>query len=604
MFRLASFTTRQLNGIGVKLPSLPNLVATGPGLTTFTVTDGVYYGSWYDQGGNQSGYMNFGFLSSNPSYTTISTTLKNMLPGDTFVVSDGPHMTTLTLWYDQFNSYNYGRFSSQDYGSFVDWSAPVNESNTNYNGGIGWFAGTISSIAIPVDNTGRKILKSLMGSVYAAPVGTVMSVDIGPSNGPPGPGGPTYVLRIAVVGTNDENTDVYNMYSGTIEIRTSEANHWSVLTVTGQDASIKNTMNPPFSTFYSIKVQETLNPYGAFGMVTVYGIRYTPGTNGTHPSTGGGGGTGTPVTANLSTMPYPTGFYSSMQGSYYFSPGMTSGTFIFTNPTDAAAIVAANPTSITFNDPFSNTTWLLTGVSGITSSGPIDATANWSLVSSTGMSTSGTPSLTYTGGSGSSAPSWYSVADSTNGSTILTVPSGADVSMSNNAMVKLFTGGQDMYNPSGAMPSGMWQNSYMMTPFNAYRYQDSNITPPITIPNTGTQGLYFAIAPIRGNWPEMGDVEYIPMQQYGTSVNLNQGLQFISGPGQNREAHGVTVIPSYASATAVNCTIHETKTGGPFKYVFWSMDNTQTMAVTNYQDMLTIDQPVSHYTYYWTKFTM
>jgi hypothetical protein len=414
MFRLASFTTRQLNGIGVNTALV---VAFGPGLTTFTAADGVYYGSWYDQSS-----MNMGFLPGNASYTTISTALYAMMPGDTFVICDGAHLQTLTLKYDPTNPYQFGSFSPTDYSQYIDFYSSVNESNPDYQNGSGRFAGTISSIAIPLADSGKTVIKQYTGNINSAPAGTILSLGIG-SSMTPGPN-PTYVLQITVTGTGDENTDIYNMYSGTIEIRTSDSSTWTTLTITGQEASRKLTNNPPYVTIYSITTQETLTQYNQWGTIQVYGLRYTPGTNGTHPGGGGGG----PVTALLISYPEPNGFYNSSNHSSSFPPGpYTDGMFLFQSGTDRDAFVTAAPTTVTFNDSYGGNSWTITGVSNITTLGPDAMSISWTSTTMTGAY-SGPPSLTYTSGGGGGSAQAYSggpfniiSVNSMNFPTVLTV---------------------------------------------------------------------------------------------------------------------------------------------------------------------------------------
>jgi len=327
--------------------------------------------------------------------------------------------------------------------------------------------------------------------------------------------------------------------------------------------------------------------------------------------TSGGGGSGATYTAGTdysNGMSGPPGLYLSgpsnpymlsIYASYWTNTdgyaavfALTSGsTFTITMPDTGATVYTLTMTSSWNDMGYSVQT-------SVTSDVPLSLPGGFSSIPAT-VSIGGGAS-----GGGASGQSWYSVVDSGNSSTSLPVPSGADVSYNNYAMVKLFTGGQDMSNNSGVQPSsGMWNNTYQGSPFNVYRYQDSSISSPITLANTSTSGVYFAMAPVVGSYPYGGNVEYMPSSFYGSSVNRSNGLNMLSSSGSSREAHGVTVYASNITATAVNCTIHETKTGGPWKYTFWSMtDNQVGLVASQYEDMITFSPSCSHYTFYWTKY--
>jgi hypothetical protein len=228
--------------------------------------------------------------------------------------------------------------------------------------------------------------------------------------------------------------------------------------------------------------------------------------------------------------------------------------------------------------------------------------------SATGEMTYGTaPGGSSGGGGGGANTDWYSITATSGGVgvTTLTAPVGLDISMTNSANPKLFVGGEDMSYPSGiapfSPPSMDWMEN-MGQSINSYSY--NGMEAPLSISfDTVVGGVRWAMAPscISG---EICYVQYMPSNRNSSAVNYMNGLmQLPSSGATSSEVHGITMIGSgsLVTATAVNCTIHESIQGYGYTYVVWSMTKAQSDAVNNMADMMTFPGSYVHFTYYWFK---
>jgi hypothetical protein len=210
-------------------------------------------------------------------------------------------------------------------------------------------------------------------------------------------------------------------------------------------------------------------------------------------------------------------------------------------------------------------------------------------------------------GGGGATTDWYSITATSGGSgvTTLTAPVGLDISMTNSANPKLFVGGEDMSYPSGiapfSPPSMDWMEN-MGQSINSYSY--NGMEAPLSIAfDTVAGGVRWAMAPscISG---EICYVQYMPSNRNSSAVNYFNGLsQLPQTNAATSEVHGITMIGSgsLVTATAVNCTIHESIQGYGYTYVVWSMTKTQSDAVNSMADMMTLPGTYTHFTYYWFK---
>ena len=218
-----------------------------------------------------------------------------------------------------------------------------------------------------------------------------------------------------------------------------------------------------------------------------------------------------------------------------------------------------------------------------------------------------TISSTASSGGGAST-GWYSMIATTNGTTLLPKPTSYDATMTNMANPKLFVGGEDSNNPSGNQPSsGNWMSNSGMSTFSTYSNNDygsgyTNST--IDFANTSSGGIRFAIAP---NWTssQSGTSYYMPSSYSGSSYNQQSGYM---GPmsGTNRALYAILVLDtSGITATAVNCTVHETKSSGGKTYIAISMTEAQIATLaSSFTDVCTFSSYVTIRAYSFSSYTM
>jgi hypothetical protein len=180
------------------------------------------------------------------------------------------------------------------------------------------------------------------------------------------------------------------------------------------------------------------------------------------------------------------------------------------------------------------------------------------------------------GGSG-----WYSMVATSMGTTSLPLPSDYDGSGSNYAPTKLFVGGEDSFNSSGSSPGGTWNSYAVSGSFNVYTYTSGTPQSGAMSISTGSGGVRFAIAP-KSTMTQMATVFYTPSSNYNAVFNLSNGWSGPPSYNSSKVWYGIVVLDSAGvTATAVNCTIVETKSSSSKTYIAISMTDAQCSTVSN-----------------------
>ena len=222
------------------------------------------------------------------------------------------------------------------------------------------------------------------------------------------------------------------------------------------------------------------------------------------------------------------------------------------------------------------------------------------------LTTDGTTLSWATVATAGGSPGWYSMISTTSGITSLSVPTAYDGTNTNMAYVKLFVGGEDSSYNTGSQPSnGMWSMYSNSGTFNTYTNTDSSpgLSGSTISINSGSGGVRFAIAPKYVS-PSSGQIQSSTPSSYsGSSFNSMNGW---SGPPSyysNKAWFGIVVVDfSSVTATAVNCTVHETKSSSGKTYFAISMTDTQCATAASGSNVCTFNTSVtmrsfSYYTY-------
>jgi len=211
--------------------------------------------------------------------------------------------------------------------------------------------------------------------------------------------------------------------------------------------------------------------------------------------------------------------------------------------------------------------------------------------------------------SNGSSTGWYSKANTNAGATSLSVPADTLIDGANYALPQLIVFGDDMSNSYGSQPttdSMSWEQVLNSGTIYVWKWTNPSVAPAGINFETGGGGVRFAMAP---SWDatHIGETQFSPNQTFMSSVvnKLNGVNSLPYYLAATSEVHGITVITQLGvTATAVNCTIHETVTGYSDTYVVWSMTKAQSDLVFDMADMITFDSTVAHSTYYWWKQTV
>jgi hypothetical protein len=195
-----------------------------------------------------------------------------------------------------------------------------------------------------------------------------------------------------------------------------------------------------------------------------------------------------------------------------------------------------------------------------------------------------TITISSTASAGGGSAGWYSMIATQTSGTTLPVPTAYDGSNSNMAYVKLFVGGDDASYPNGSQPiTGMW-SSYSGSGINTYSNSDSSpgYSGSTIAFYTTSGGVRFAIAP---KWvsPTSGSISYSGVSSYsGGTFNSMNGWMGPPGYYSNKAWFGIVVVDTTGiTATAVNCTVHQTMSSSYKTYFAISMTDAQCSTVSN-----------------------
>jgi hypothetical protein len=283
------------------------------------------------------------------------------------------------------------------------------------------------------------------------------------------------------------------------------------------------------------------------------------------------------VTVGLATSGASAGTYgnSYSSGSYIYLPQITVDIYgRITNISQNYVSLGGGGGGYSFANIYVN------GNPGATASSSSD-TLNFVGSGATTVSYSSgaykTITISSTAGAGGGSTGWYSMITTIGGITGLPVPTEYDGTMTNMASTKLFVGGEDSSYISGNQPSsGQWSSNSGSGTFSIYTnmdYSPGYSGSTINI-NTSSGGVRFALAP---KWSSStnGSSNYYGSSYSGSSFGYYQG--WMAAPsGTNRTWYGIVVVDqSGVTATAVNCTIHETKSSQYKTYFAISMTDAQ-----------------------------
>jgi hypothetical protein len=347
------------------------------------------------------------------------------------------------------------------------------------------------------------------------------------------------------------------------------------------------------------------------------GLPLTTGTTGILPVAKGGTGTATPGlvqgTNVTITGTWPNQTITAASGSGgggTTTNALTAGTGLVLNSgttfdgsaAKTISLAAAAGNTGTFGNSYSSGSYIympqltVDGYGRVTSiSSNYISVGGTTLPSQTGnagkyLTTDGTTLSWAAVAAAGGGAGWYSMVATSMGTTSLPLPSDYDGSGSNYAGSKLFVGGEDQYSSSGNSPSGgTWNTNTVSGSFNIYTYAD--YTPQsgaISINTSSSGGVRFAIAP-KATMMQMSTVFYTGNSNYNSVFNQSNGWSGPSSYQSSKVWYGIVVLDSASvTATAVNCTIVETKSSSSKTYIAISMTDAQCSTVSNmYADVCT-----------------